>query len=118
VIVLPITVGCRPTSDGALFRGSIALFTVASFMCGNAGSLGSLISGASSKGWAARVALYIAGHPVRRVSARRVRHRDGDLRRRRHGRRRWATVGGWITDMYGWPWIFYINIRSACWRWR
>src|SRR5437867_4689332 len=22
------------------------------------------------------------------------------------------TVGGWITDMYGWPWIFYINIRS------
>src|SRR6266540_2342024 len=20
------------------------------------------------------------------------------------------TVGGWITDMYGWPWIFYINI--------
>src|SRR2546426_12051550 len=20
------------------------------------------------------------------------------------------TVGGWITDTYGWPWIFYINI--------
>src|SRR5438270_2074220 len=20
------------------------------------------------------------------------------------------TVGGWITDMYGWPWIFYVNI--------
>ena len=20
------------------------------------------------------------------------------------------TVGGWITDVYGWPWIFYINI--------
>jgi DHA2 family multidrug resistance protein len=19
-------------------------------------------------------------------------------------------VGGWLTDQYGWPWIFYINV--------
>ncbi len=23
-------------------------------------------------------------------------------------------LGGWITDNYSWPWIFYINVRSAC----
>src|SRR5205814_4542451 len=44
VIVLPIT-GWLSAYFGRrrYFAGSIALFTIASFMCGNAGSLGALV---------------------------------------------------------------------------
>src|SRR5208337_1204522 len=23
------------------------------------------------------------------------------------------VVGGWLVDNYGWPWVFYINVRFA-----
>lgn len=25
-------------------------------------------------------------------------------------------LGGWLTDSYSWRWVFYINLRSGCWR--
>src|SRR2546430_14549114 len=51
VIVLPIT-GWLSAYFGRrrYFAGSIALFTIASFMCGNAGSLGALVVWRSIQG--------------------------------------------------------------------
>src|SRR5439155_146063 len=44
--------------------------------------------------------LNLASHSLRGVSARRVRHRDGDLRRRRDGRAHAGTDGGRLDHRY------------------
>ena len=113
VIVLPIT-GWLSGYFGRrrYFAGSIALFTLASFMCGNAGSLGSLVF------W--RIVQGLGGGALLSTSQAVLYE---EFPREEYGTAMaifgvgvmvgptlGPTVGGWITDMYGWPWIFYINI--------
>src|SRR5213592_3217870 len=113
VIVLPIT-GWLSAYFGRrrYFAGSIALFTLASFMCGNAGSLEALVF------W--RIIQGLGGGALLSTSQAFLYE---EFPREEYGTAMaifgvgvmvgptlGPTVGGWITDMYGWPWIFYINI--------
>src|SRR6266446_4283522 len=113
VIGLPIT-GWLSAYFGRqrYFAGSIALFTLASFMCGNAGSLGSLVF------W--RIVQGVGGGALLSTSQAILYE---EFPREEYGTAMaifgvgvmvgptlGPTVGGWITDTYGWPWIFYINI--------
>src|SRR5213079_1175169 len=108
VIVLPIT-GWLSAYFGRsrYFAGSIALFTIASFMCGNAGSLEALVF------W--RIIQGLGGGALLSTSQAILCEEYGTAMAIfgvgvMVGPTLGPTVGGWITDMYGWPWIFYINI--------
>src|SRR5712664_3346931 len=113
VIVLPIT-GWLSAYFGRrrYFAGSIALFTVASFMCGNAGSLESLVLWRIIQGLGGGAllstsqAILYEEFPREEYGTAMAIFGVGVM----VGPTLGPTVGGWITDMYGWPWIFYINI--------
>src|SRR3989449_3830498 len=113
VIVLPIT-GWLSAYFGRrrYFAASIALFVLASFFCGNAHSLGSLVF------W--RIVQGVGGGALLSTSQAILYE---EFPREEYGTAMaifgvgvmvgptlGPTVGGWITDTYGWPWIFYINI--------
>src|SRR5712664_1551802 len=113
VIVLPIT-GWLSAYFGRrrYFAGSIALFTLASFMCGNAGSLGALIFWRIIQGLGGGAllstsqAILYAEFPREEYGTAMAIFGVGVM----VGPTLGPTVGGWITDAFGWPWIFYINI--------
>jgi DHA2 family multidrug resistance protein len=113
VIVLPIT-GWLSAYFGRrqYFAGSIALFTMASFMCGNAGSLGALVFWRIVQGLGGGAllstsqAILYEEFPREEYGTAMAIFGVGVM----VGPTLGPTVGGWITDVYGWPWIFYINI--------
>ena len=113
VIILPIT-GWLSAYFGRrrYFAGSIALFTIASFMCGNASSLGALIFWRIIQGLGGGAllstsqAILYEEFPREEYGTAMAIFGVGVM----VGPTLGPTVGGWITDMYGWPWIFYINI--------
>ena len=113
VIVLPIT-GWLSAFFGRrrYFAGSIALFTIASFMCGNAGSLGALVFWRIVQGLGGGAllstsqAILYEEFPREEYGTAMAIFGVGVM----VGPTLGPTVGGWITDTYGWPWIFYINI--------
>ena len=113
VIVLPIT-GWLSAYFGRrrYFAGSIALFTLASFLCGNAGSLGALIFWRIVQGLGGGAllstsqAILYEEFPREEYGTAMAIFGVGVM----VGPTLGPTVGGWITDTYGWPWIFYINI--------
>src|SRR5258708_28227816 len=113
VIVLPIT-GWLSAFFGRrrYFAGSIALFTIASFMCGNAGSLESLVF------W--RIVQGLGGGALLSTSQAILyeefpREEDGTAMAIfgvsvMVGPTLGPTVGGFITDAYGCPWIRHVHI--------
>ena len=113
VIVLPIT-GWLSAFFGRrrYFAGSIALFTAASFMCGNAGSLGALVFWRIVQGLGGGAllstsqAILYEEFPREEYGTAMAIFGVGVM----VGPTLGPTVGGYITDAYGWPWIFYINI--------
>src|SRR6266436_5716037 len=113
VIVLPIT-GWLSAYFGRrrYFAGSIALFTIASFMCGNAGSLEALVFWRIIQGLGGGAllstsqAILYEEFPREEYGTAMAIFGVGVM----VGPTLGPTVGGWITDTYGWPWIFYINI--------
>src|SRR6267378_1722472 len=113
VIVLPIT-GWLSSYFGRrrYFAGSIALFTVASFFCGNAHSLGSLVAwrivqgvGGGALLSTAQAVLYEVFPPAEYGVAMAIFGMGVMV-----GPTLGPTFGGWLTDTFSWPWIFYINI--------
>ncbi|HEX4573611.1 MAG TPA: DHA2 family efflux MFS transporter permease subunit [Gemmatimonadales bacterium] len=113
VIVLPIT-GWLSAYFGRrrYFAGSIALFTIASFFCGNAHSLLALVF------W--RVVQGLGGGALLSTSQAILYE---EFPREEYGTAMaifgvgvmvgptlGPTLGGYITDAFSWPWIFYINI--------
>src|SRR6267378_700248 len=113
VIVLPIT-GWLSSYFGRrrYFAGSIALFTVASFFCGNAHSLGSLVAwrivqgvGGGALLSTAQAVLYEVFPPAEYGVAMAIFGMGIMV-----GPTLGPTLGGYITDTWSWPWIFYINI--------
>ncbi|HEY6854448.1 MAG TPA: DHA2 family efflux MFS transporter permease subunit, partial [Gemmatimonadales bacterium] len=113
VIVLPIT-GWLSAYFGRrrYFAGSIALFTAASFLCGNAHSLTALVFWRIIQGLGGGAllstsqAILYEEFPREEYGTAMAIFGVGVM----VGPTLGPTVGGWITDAYGWPWIFYINI--------
>lgn len=90
----------------------IVVFTLSSFLCGTATTLGFLI--------AARVVQGAGGGALQPISQA-ILLESFPPHRRGAGMAAFAvgvvvapvlgpTVGGWITDAYSWRWLFYINI--------
>src|SRR5216110_1572444 len=113
VIILPIT-GWLSAYFGRrrYFATSIAVFTAASFFCGNAHSLATLVF------W--RVVQGLGGGALLSTSQAILYE---EFPREEYGTAMaifgvgvmvgptlGPTLGGYITDAAGWPWIFYINI--------
>jgi DHA2 family multidrug resistance protein len=113
VIVIPLT-GWLGSLFGRkrYFVGSIILFTFSSFMCGASHSLGALVF------W--RIVQGIGGGALMTVSQAVLfesfpRAEAGNAMALfglgvMVGPTIGPTLGGWLTDNYGWPWIFYINM--------
>ena len=113
VIVLPLT-GWLSERLGRrnYYTGSIVLFTVASFFCGNAGTLESLVFWRIVQGLGGGALISTAQailfdvFPRKEAGTAMAIFGMGVM----VGPTLGPTLGGWITDNYAWPWIFYINI--------
>ncbi|HSB54694.1 MAG TPA: DHA2 family efflux MFS transporter permease subunit, partial [Gemmatimonadales bacterium] len=113
VIILPLTSWLSDRFGRRnYYTGSIILFTVASFLAGNAHTLTELVG--------ARVIQGIGGGALI-STAQAILFDVFPLHERGKamaifgmgvmvGPTLGPTLGGWITDNYSWPWIFYINI--------
>ena len=113
VIVLPIT-GWLSAYFGRqrYFAGSIAIFTVASFMCGNSHTLNELILWRIVQGLGggallstSQAILYEVFPPEEYGQAMAIFGVGVMV-----GPTLGPTLGGYITDTFSWPWIFYINL--------
>lgn len=112
-IAMPLTGWLsRRFGEVRLFVWSTLLFTAASLLCGLAPSLGWLV--------AARVIQGAVAGPMIPLSQS-LLVRNYPIERRAFGLATWSTVaivapilgpivGGWITDNFHWPLIFYINL--------
>lgn len=113
VIVLPISSWLSAYFGRRnYFAASILLFIAASFFCGNATSLEGLvfwriIQGIGGGGLisTAQATLYEV-FPPKEAGVSMAIFGLGIM----VGPALGPTVGGWITDAYSWPWIFYINL--------
>jgi DHA2 family multidrug resistance protein len=91
---------------------SIMLFVAASFMCGAATSLGGLILWRVIQGLGGGALLSTAqatlfeSFPPEEAGIGQAMFGVGVMVGPTIG----PTLGGWITDNYNWPWIFYINV--------
>jgi DHA2 family multidrug resistance protein len=113
VIVLPIT-GWLSAYFGRqrYFAGSIAIFTLASFFCGNAHTLNELIMWRIIQGLGggallstSQAILYEVFPPEEYGQAMAIFGVGVMV-----GPTLGPTLGGYITDTFSWPWIFYINL--------
>jgi len=113
VIILPIT-GWLSALFGRrrYFAGSIALFTAASFFCGNSHSLAPLVFWRIIQGLGGGAllstsqAILYEEFPREEYGTAMAIFGMGVM----VGPTLGPTLGGYITDAFSWPWIFYINI--------
>lgn len=113
VIVIPLT-GWLGSFFGRkrYFVGSIILFTIASFFCGASGSLSTLIFWRIVQGvgggalMTVSQAVLFESFPPEEAGMAMALFGLGIMVGPTIG----PTLGGWLTDNYSWPWIFYINI--------
>jgi MFS transporter, DHA2 family, multidrug resistance protein len=113
VIVIPMT-GWLAGLFGRkrYFTGSILLFTIASVFCGAAHSLGALIFWRIVQGigggalLATSQAIIYEAFPKEEIGTGMALFGLGVM----VGPTLGPTLGGWITDNFSWPWIFYINV--------
>jgi DHA2 family multidrug resistance protein len=95
-----------------LFTASVVLFVIASFLCGLADSLQSLIVFRIVQGAVAgpmiplSQTLLLSSYPKARAGTALAMWGMTTLVAPVVG----PLLGGWITDEFSWPWIFYINI--------
>src|SRR5213594_234972 len=113
VIILPIT-GWLSAFFGRrrYFAGSIAIFVVSSFFCGNAHSLGALVFWRIIQGLGGGAllstsqAILYEEFPREEYGTAMAIFGMGVM----VGPTLGPTLGGYITDALSWPWIFYINL--------
>jgi len=95
-----------------LFTLSVLLFVLASFLCGLAPSLGSLVAFRVIQGAVAgpmiplSQALLLSSYPKAKAGLALAAWSITTLVAPVVG----PLLGGWITDNIAWPWIFYINV--------
>jgi DHA2 family multidrug resistance protein len=113
VIILPMS-GWLGSFFGRknYFLASIVIFTIASFLCGNATTLTELILFRIVQGMAGgglistSQAILLETWPREQVGTATALFGLGAVVGPTVG----PTIGGYITDHYSWPWIFYVNI--------
>src|SRR5512140_2882605 len=113
VIVLPMTAFFSDTFGRRnYYTGSIVLFTTASFFCGHAGSLEALVFWRVVQGLGGGAlistaqAILFESFPREEAGTAMGFFGLGMMMGPTLG----PTLGGWITDNYSWPWIFYVNL--------
>jgi DHA2 family multidrug resistance protein len=95
-----------------LFTASVLLFVLASWLCGLAPSIGMLIAFRVLQGLVAgpmiplSQTLLLASYPSAKAGTAMAMWAITVLVAPVAG----PLLGGWITDNFSWPWIFYINI--------
>lgn len=113
VIVLPLTGWLSSTFGRKRYLAtSIVIFTVASFFCGTSRTLNTLIffriiqgaGGAALLSTAQATMMEI--FPPQQLGMIQAIYGVGVMVGPTVG----PTLGGWITDNYSWPWIFFINL--------
>jgi DHA2 family multidrug resistance protein len=113
VIVIPMT-GWLSALFGRrnYFAGSIVLFTVASFFCGHATGIWELVAFRFIQGvgggalLSTSQSIIVETFPPEELGLANGLFGLGVVVGPTIG----PTLGGWITDNYNWPWIFYVNI--------
>jgi DHA2 family multidrug resistance protein len=113
VIIIPLT-GWLGDFFGRkrYFVGSIILFTVTSFLCGASTSLSELVFWRIVQGLGGGALMTVSqavlfeSFPRREAGMAMALFGLGVMVGPTIG----PTLGGWLTDNYGWPWIFYINL--------
>ena len=95
---------------------SVLLFTIASFLCGTANSLGQMVfyrvlQGAGGGGIVPlSQAIMMESFPKERRGTAMAIFGMGVIIAPIIG----PMLGGWITDNWSWPWIFFINVPLGC----
>ena len=113
VIIIPLT-GWLGDLLGRkrYFVGSIILFTLSSVFCGAAHSLGALVFWRIVQGLGGGALMTVSqavlfeSFPPEEAGTAMALFGLGVMVGPTIG----PTLGGWLVDNYGWPWIFYINI--------
>src|SRR5689334_8942375 len=113
VIIIPLT-GWLGEFFGRkrYFVGSIILFTVTSFLCGASTSLSELVFWRIVQGLGGGALMTVSqavlfeSFPRREAGMAMALFGLGVMVGPTIG----PTLGGWLVDTSGWPWIFYINI--------
>lgn len=113
VIVIPMTSWLAARfGRRRYFVGSIVLFTIASFLCGAARTLEELVLFRVIQGLgggallAVGQSVLIETFPAQKQGTGQAIFGVGAMLGPSLG----PTLGGWITDRWSWPWIFYVNI--------
>ena len=95
---------------------SVLLFTIASFLCGTANSLSQMVfyrilQGAGGGGIVPlSQAIMLESFPKERRGTAMAIFGMGVIMAPIFG----PMIGGWITDNWSWPWIFFINVPLGC----
>jgi DHA2 family multidrug resistance protein len=95
-----------------LFVGSVLMFVIASWLCGLAPNMATLIAFRALQGFVAgpmiplSQALLLSSYPREKAGLAMAMWAMTTLVAPVMG----PLLGGWITDNINWPWIFYINI--------
>ena len=113
VIVMPIT-GLLAARFGRkrFYMGSVILFTGASMACGLARSLATMVIFRIVQGFGGGVLLTVSqailreSFPAEEQGIAMGLYGLGAVLAPAFG----PTLGGWLTDQYSWPWIFYVNV--------
>ncbi len=113
VIVIPLTSWLsQQFGRRNYFAASIIIFTVASFLCGNATNIWELVTFRFIQGMGGGALLVTAqtiiteSYPMAKRSMAQAIYGMGVI----VGPTLGPPLGGWITDNWDWSWIFYINI--------
>jgi MFS transporter, DHA2 family, multidrug resistance protein len=113
VVVLPMTAFLSSLFGRKRYLvGSIILFLAASFLCGASRTLPQLVLFRIIQGAGGAALLSTAQATLREIFPREMQgtvqsiYVLGIIVAPTLG----PTLGGWITDNYSWPWVFYVNI--------
>ena len=112
-IVIPITGWLSRFFGRKLYLvSSVAVFTISSFLCGSAWSVGSLVFFRVIQGLGGGAlqplsqSILLESFPPEKHGAAMAIFGVGVM----FGPIVGPLLGGWVTDNWSWPWIFYINI--------
>jgi len=116
IIVIPLTdFLSRVFSLRRFFLANTALFLSFSVLCGQAHSLGEMIAFRALQGFAGGVMIPLAFTIVISMlpRAKQAIGLAGFAISATFAPAIGPTIGGYLTDYYGWPWVFYVNLAPG-----